>query len=95
MALDWRPVLGPVDSHGARAGFGIVYASIVMKMVASKSLVLDAVETNENGIYTEIDLIEQDRRVLLQLGVVGSKIRSLKTVVVHLVYCLITPIFSI
>ena len=66
-----------------------------MKTVAAEGLVLEAVEIDGDGMHTEMDLIEQDIKVSLQLAVVGSEIRSLETVVVHLVCCLITPVFGI
>ena len=59
-----------------------------MKIAAAEDLVLEAVEIDGDGIHTEMDLIEQDIKLPLQLAIVESEIRSLETVVVHLVYCL-------
>ena len=59
-----------------------------VKMATAEGLVLEAVEIDGDSMYTEMDLIEQDIKVLLQLAVVGSEIRFLETVVVYLVYCL-------
>lgn len=47
-------------------------------------------EIDSNGRDTEIDLI----KILLQLSVVGSEIRFLKTIVIHLVYCLVIFVFK-
>lgn len=66
-----------------------------VKMSASQRLDFKAVEIDEDGMHIEIDLIKQDIKVLLHLAMVGSEICSVETFIVHLVYCLITPVFGI
>ena len=67
---------------------GLAAGVFAVKMAAAESLVLEIVEIDGDGIHTEMDLIEQDIKVPLQLVVMRSEIRSLETVIIHLVCCL-------
>ena len=67
---------------------GLAVGVSAMKMAAAERLILKAVEIDGDGMHTEMDLIKQDIKILLQLTIVGSEIRSLETIVDHLVCCL-------
>ena len=64
---------------------GLAAGVSAVKMAAEEGLVLKAVEIDGDGKHTEMDLIKQDIKVPLQLAMVGSELRSLETVMVHLV----------
>lgn len=64
-------------------------------MIVAENLILEAVEIDGDGMHTKMDLIEEDIKILLQLGMVRSKIWFLQTIVVYLVCYLITFVFGI
>lgn len=63
-------------------------------MVLTKSLILEIVGINIDNIYIEIDLIEQDIKVLLQLVMVRFEIQYLEIVDTYLIYCLVILAFK-
>lgn len=65
-----------------------------IKIVAAKGFILETVEVDRDNMYTEMNLIKQNIKVLLQLAMVSSKIRSLKTIVVHLLCYLVIFAFE-
>lgn len=66
-----------------------------VKIAVTVGLILEAVEMiDRDGIYTKIDLIEQNIKVPLQFTVMGSEIQSLETIIVYLVCCLIIFAFK-
>lgn len=60
-------------------------------MFAIKTMTSLVFKINGNNKNIEIDLIE----VLLQLGVIGSKVLSPKTVSIYLVYCFIIFVLKV
>lgn len=95
MALDWRSKYQPFDVHKAHTSSGIFYAGITIKTTVADGLILKKVEIDRDNMYTKIDLIKQDIKILLQLAVMGSKIRSLKIIISYLGYYPISSDFSI
>lgn len=73
---------------------GLATKVSTVKMAVAEGFVLEAVEIDKDGIHIEIDLIEQDIKVLLQLAVVESEVRFLETIVVYLICCLAIFIFE-
>ena len=73
---------------------GLAAGVFAVKIAVAECLILEAVEIDGDGMHTKIDLIEQDIKVPQQFAVVKSEIRSLETIVVFLLCCLIIFAFE-